>query len=159
MTDTTPTPADVAALQEKPVYTQAEVDKMIKARAERIAKQAYPDYDELKVRAENADTLQVKLTESEAKSAAAETRALRSDVAARHGISAEDRDLFLTGSDEATLDAQAERLAARFSAPRAFGNVAPREGLALQRPPVDEETREKREFVAALFDQDSDYLL
>jgi hypothetical protein len=52
---------------------------------------------------------------NEAKEAAAKATAdaLRLRVAAKHGISDEDADLFLTGSDEDTLTRQAERLTAR----------------------------------------------
>jgi hypothetical protein len=52
---------------------------------------------------------------NDAKEAAAKATAdaLRLRVAAKHGISDEDADLFLTGSDEDTLTRQAERLTAR----------------------------------------------
>lgn len=61
---------------------------------------------------------------NEAKEAAAKATAdaLRLRVAAKHGISDEDADLFLTGSDEDTLTRQAQRLTARnaeASSPRA----------------------------------------
>lgn len=49
--------------------------------------------------------------------AKATTEALRWRLAARHGISDEDASLFLVGTDEATLTAQAERVAARLAAP------------------------------------------
>jgi hypothetical protein len=60
---------------------------------------------------------------TEAKEAAAKATAdaLRLRVAAKHGISDEDADLFLTGTDEDTLMRQAERLSTRnaeASAPR-----------------------------------------
>jgi hypothetical protein len=44
---------------------------------------------------------------------AARAEALRYKVASKHGISDEDAELFLTGTDEDTLTKQAERLAAR----------------------------------------------
>lgn len=53
----------------------------------------------------------IKQLESEAQSA--RTEALRFKVASKYGVSDEDADLFLTGSDEDTLTRQAERLAAR----------------------------------------------
>lgn len=61
---------------------------------------------------------------NEAKEAAATAAAdaLRLRVAAKHGISDEDADLFLTGTDEDTLNRQAERLShrnAEASSPRA----------------------------------------
>lgn len=54
--------------------------------------------------------------------------ALRLKVAAKHGISDDDADLFLTGSDEETLTRQAERLAAREQTRTATGNRVPTEG-------------------------------
>lgn len=49
---------------------------------------------------------------------AAKAEALRLRIAAKHGISdEEDMELFLTGTDEATLTRQAERLAARVATP------------------------------------------
>lgn len=64
--------------------------------------------------------------ESEAKTARAE--ALRLRIATKHGISDEDADLFLTGSDEETLTKQAERLAAREADRKKNGNRVPHEG-------------------------------
>lgn len=53
---------------------------------------------------------------------------LRLRVQAKHGITDEDAELFLTAADEDTLTRQAERLAARQGAQRTTGNVVPREG-------------------------------
>ena len=50
--------------------------------------------------------------EFEAAAAKATTEALRWRTAAKHGISDEDAETFLTGTDEATITRQAERLAA-----------------------------------------------
>lgn len=54
--------------------------------------------------------------------------ALRFKVASRFGVSDEDADLFLTGSDEETLTKQAERLGAREAERKKSGNTVPREG-------------------------------
>jgi hypothetical protein len=113
--------------QQGQVITQADVDRIVKDRVARVQAK-YADYDDLRVRAEGAKTVEEKLAELEGKYSAAEARALRSDIAAKHGISAEDRDLFLTGTDESTLTAQAERLAAREADRKKQGNVAPKEG-------------------------------
>jgi hypothetical protein len=51
--------------------------------------------------------------DAEAAAAKATTEALRWRVAAKHGVTDDDAELFLTGSDEDTLTRQAERLAAR----------------------------------------------
>lgn len=55
-----------------------------------------------------------RIAQLEKDAAAARAEALRFKVATKHGISDEDADLFLTGSDEETLTRQAERLAARY---------------------------------------------
>lgn len=54
----------------------------------------------------------------------AEAEALKWKIAARNGISDEDADLFLTGSDEETLSKQAERFKELASKPTK-GNVVP----------------------------------
>lgn len=108
---------------------QADVDRIVR---ERVARERakYSDYDELKAKAEGSKTLEERLASLEGELSTAKTNALRSDIAAKHGLSAEDRDLFLTGSDEATLTAQAERLAGREAARKKQGNFAPKEGTA-----------------------------
>lgn len=126
-TTTTAEQATTGTEQQGQVITQADVDRIVKDRVARVQAK-YADYDDLKVRAEGAKTVEEKLAELEGKYSAAEARALRSDIAAKHGISAEDRDLFLTGTDESTLTAQAERLAAREADRKKQGNVAPKEG-------------------------------
>jgi hypothetical protein len=58
-----------------------------------------------------------------------DTDTIRRDLAIRLGISDQDRDLLLTGTDQATLVAQAERLAGVPAAPSlSHGNIAPNEG-------------------------------
>lgn len=82
---------------------------------------------------------------AEAESARAES--LRWRIAAKHGVSDEDAELFLTGSDEETLTKQAQRLAERTSNTLAGGNVAKSEGSTPSRPAEDEE----RDFARNLF--------
>jgi len=53
-----------------------------------------------------------RLAELEAKATKAETEAMRYRIATRHGISDEDAEVFLTGSDEESITKQAERLVA-----------------------------------------------
>ena len=118
-TTTNPEPAQT--------FTQADVDRIVKERVQR-EKAKYADYDDLKAKAEGAKTLEERLAEVEKRAKDAQTAALRSDIAAKHGISAEDRDLFLTGADEETLTAQAQRLAQREADRKKQGNVAPKEG-------------------------------
>lgn len=127
--------------QQEETFKQEDVDRIVKERLER-ERAKFADYDDLKAKAEGAKSVEEKLAELEAKHAEAEARALRSDVAAKHGISAEDRDLFLTGSDETTLTAQAKRLAERVAEQKRQGNRAPREGGTTSEGKDDGEMRE-----------------
>lgn len=137
-------------------FTQAEVDRIVKQRAERLAKEQYPDYDELKAKAAGAQTLEERLGALEQELSTTRAEALRSSIAARFGISTEkgkdgepsDADLFLTGTDESTLTAQAQRLAARQADSKKNGNVAPKEGHTTTQA---DEKAPLREFAKELF--------
>ena len=63
--------------------------------------------------AKHIESLTAKAEEAEARAIAAETALVRMTVALDHGISKEDADLFLTGSDEETITAQAKRFSER----------------------------------------------
>ena len=126
--------------------------------AERLARAKPADYDDLKAKAARLDEIeQANKSEvqkaidakakAEADAAAARAEALRLRVAAKHGISDEDADLFLTGTDEATLAKQAERLSQRVADRKKQGNVAPREGGN----PNPSSTGDLREFTRGLF--------
>ena len=118
-----------------PTFTQDDVNKLVaKARAEerRKATEKFGDYDKV---VDGKVTAEQRLVDLEQRYAAAEAKALRSDVAAQFGISAEDRDLFLTGSDEETLRAQAERLATHIANRERAASVARGEG-ANPNPPA-----------------------
>jgi hypothetical protein len=86
--------------------------------ARRAAEKAAADFkkrlDEIEA-ASLSDLEKAQREANEAKEIAAKATAdaLRLRVAAKHGISDEDADLFLTGTDEDTLTRQAERLSAR----------------------------------------------
>jgi len=139
---------------EPQTFTQEQVNELVgKARTDerRKAQSKYADYDEIKTKAEGAKTLEDRIAEIEGRAKDAETRALRSDIAAKHGIAAEDRDLFLTGTDEETLTRQAERLAERVADRKKQGNTAPKEGGNPN--PVDTKGDE-RAFVRQLFGKD-----
>jgi len=72
--------------------------------------QARMELDELKkAQLSNEEKLAAELGEAAQRAARAEAEALRWRIAAKHGISDEDAELFLTGSDEETLARQAER--------------------------------------------------
>lgn len=115
--------------QEQPeqTFTQADVDKIVKERVGR-ERAKYADYDDLKAKAGEKQTVEERLAAMEKRATDAEVGRLRSDIAAEHGISKEDRDLFLTGADEDTLTAQAKRLAARESERKKQGNYVPNIG-------------------------------
>lgn len=71
----------------------------------------------------------------------AKADALRWRTAAKYGISDEDAELFLTGTDEATLIKQAERLGVRVADRKKNGNHVPKEG-ATHTPTKPDELRE-----------------
>jgi len=163
MSDTTTTEGESTVTegqqqeQQDRTFTQAEVDQMIAARAERIAKQKYPDYEDLKSKAGQTATAEERLANLEKELTSTRTEALRARVAARFGISTEgkdgepsDADLFLTGTDESTLTAQAQRLAARQVDSKKQGNTAPKEGATKSTGTGDGDLRE---FANSLFRQ------
>jgi len=128
--------------------SQSEVDKIVaKVRAEerRKASEKYKDYDDLKVKAGEKQTLEERIAEMEQQTERAVATALRSDIAAEFGISKEDRDLFLLASDEDTLRAQVKRLADR-DAERKKSLHVPKEGNV-----TDPVNGDDKEFVRQLF--------
>lgn len=109
-------------------FSQEEVNRIVNARLKEQAEKKFGDYNELKTKADGAKTVEQQLAELSQKHAEAEARMQRSEIAAKYGIPPEDRDLFLVGSDEATLEAQAKRLAERIADTKKNGNVARNEG-------------------------------
>lgn len=140
--------------QEAKTFTQDEVNTLIKDRLAQQAKNKFGDYDDLKAKADGAKTIEQKLADLEAKNAAAEARALRSDIAAKHGISAEDRDLFLTGSDAESLEAQAKRLAERNTDQKKNGLRARKEGQTVTTT-ISPKDKAKRDWLASLRGDDA----
>lgn len=59
-------------------FTQADVNRIVKERAERMAKQLYPDYDDLKAKAGESQTLEQRIADMERESAAAKAEAGKS---------------------------------------------------------------------------------
>lgn len=145
MTDTESTAPATEETAAPETFTQSDVDRIVRERVQR-ERAKYADYDALKAKAEGAKSVEDRLAEMEQRTAAAEASALRSDVAARYGISAEDRDLLLTGTDAETLEAQAKRIA-EASERKKKANIVPREGNNPKATGGDEE----REFVRKLF--------
>ena len=146
-----PEPAD----NDGPKFTQADLDAEVqriaaKIRAEERQKvsEKYADYDDLRAKAEGAKTAEERIAALEQEIQTTKREALRRRVQAAHGISDEDADLFLTGTDEGTLAAQAKRLADRESERKKQSNVSPREG---NNPRSG--TDSMREFTRGLFSQ------
>ena len=128
----------------------AEVEKTaakIRADERKKVTEKYADYDDLKAKAEGAKTAEDQIAELKQSIEKANREALRRRVQAAHGISDEDADLFLTGSDEDALTAQAKRLADREAERKKKNNVSPREGNN-PKPGGDEDDRA---FVRELF--------
>ncbi len=129
----------------------AEVEKTaakIRADERKKAAEKFADYDALKAKAEGAQTAEDRIAELEKSVATAGHEALRRRVQARHGISDEDADLFLTGTSEDSLTAQAEALAEKAGAAKRSGNRSPREGTP---PKAGDADGAEREFVRNLF--------
>ena len=118
---------DGADKSEPTTFTQADVDRIVRERVKR-EREKFADYDDLKSKAEGAKSAEERIAALEQEITATKREALRRRVQAAHGISDEDADLFLTGTDEDTLAAQAKRLAARESERKKQNNVSPREG-------------------------------
>lgn len=150
----------------KPITSQEELNEAIKGRLDR-ERAKFKDYAALKVKAAKLDEIeQANLSELEKANAriaasdserdTAKAEVLRLRTAVTHGISIEDADLFLTGTDEETLTAQAQRLAARAveqanaDADRKKKNpIVPKEGTSTQLGTTTEE--EDREFARNFF--------
>lgn len=137
-------------------FTQADVDRIVRERLAQQRKNEFGDYGDLRQKAETAKTLEERLGSLENELQAARTDALRARVAAEYGVSTKkgdkgepsDADLFLTGTDETTLVAQAQRLGAREVDRKKQGNVAPKEG---DTKTTGEGDGIPREFVRGLF--------
>ena len=130
-------------------FSQADVDRIVRERLAQQAKNKFGDYDDLKTKAGESQTLEQRVADMEARTQAAEAQALRATVAAEFGISTKkgpkgepsDADLFLTGTDVDTLTAQAQRLAGREEDRKKQGNFAPKEGTTTSTGKDDEDLR------------------
>ena len=140
-------------------FSQADVERIVKERLAQQAKNKFGDYDDLKTKAGNALTLEQRVADMEAEANTAKAEALRSRVAAEFGVSTKkgpkgepsDADLFLTGADESTLTAQAQRLAGREEDRKKQGNFAPKEGTTTT---ISGETEDLRDFARKLFNKE-----
>lgn len=137
-------------------FSQADVERIVRERLAQQAKNKFGDYDDLKTKAGESQTLEQRIAEMESRTQKAEAEALRARVAAEFGVSTKkgpkgepsDADLFLTGTDVDSLTAQAQRLAAREVDRKKQGNFAPKEG---QSPSDTGDSEDLRDFTKKLF--------
>lgn len=143
-----PSPADVAAQTAERTFTQAEVNEIVQNRLKNMK----AEYEQLQARAASVEDLESRNQQLSSDLSSLQLESLRMRVASEFGISADDRDILLTATDEETLRMQAERFAT-FPLQRAVGgNVARREGRRVEAPSaMDGSTRE---FVRELFGHD-----
>jgi hypothetical protein len=153
MSDTTTTVTETTeateSTEQDQTFTQADVDRIVADRLKREREQVkskYADYDDLKAKAGQSATLEERMAAMEKRAMDAEATALRSTIAAEFGITPEDRDLFLTASDQDTLRTQAKRLAERV-ADRKKTHTVPTEG----KTPTATVSSDERQFVRQLF--------
>ena len=111
------TPNDVAGLGEPGKKALSE-ERAARKAAEDSAKSLQAQLDEIK-KSQMSDLEKAQTTAQEFQKAAekATADALRWRIAAKHGISDDDAETFLTGNDEASLTRQAERLSALNTSP------------------------------------------
>ena len=144
-----------------PITSQEELNKAVGERIER-ERAKFSDYDDLKAKAAKLDEIEAanmsdleKAEEARVAAEAARDKAmadgLRWKIAAKHGISDEDAELFLTGTDEDTLLAQANRLADREADRKRNGARSPNEGRT---PSHSSGETEMRDFARSLFRRD-----
>ena len=137
MEDTTETPADPVESESQPESESQSPalsdpgkkalaeERRRAAAAEKAAKALQAKLDAIEAENLTREEKAVKERDEAAQRAAqAEAEALKWRIAAKHGISDEDADLFLTGSDEDTLTRQAERFKELASKPTK-GTVVP----------------------------------
>lgn len=136
-----PEQTDGAEAKQEHTFTQADVDKIVRERVQR-ERAKYADYDDLKSKAGEKASADERITALEAEVVASKREALRRRVQAAHALADEDAELFLTGTDEETLTAQAKRLADRDSERKRSNNVVPSEGANPNPGNADDEVRQ-----------------
>ncbi|WP_460850779.1 hypothetical protein [Nocardioides montaniterrae] len=122
VTDTTAQqpPDQAGEVTDKPLGENGEkalkAEREARAAAEKSAAALQKQLDDIAAaNLSDLEKAQKAAADAQAEAAKATTEAMRLRVAAKHGISDEDADLFLTGSDLETVERQATALAARTS--------------------------------------------
>ncbi|MEU7677943.1 hypothetical protein AB0C42_24385 [Micromonospora taraxaci] len=142
--DTTTARAETGG--ERPQDVPPEVKQALRkankeAESLRLKLKEYEDRDKTE-----AEKLAERAATAERERDEANAAALRLRIAAKHGISDEHADLFLNGTDEATLTQQAEQLAQLAGSSKKRSNHVPREGTTPASGGSDE-----RQFAQSLF--------
>ncbi len=155
-----------AANEFKPITSQQELNAALKDRLDR-ERSKFKDYNDIKAKAAKLDEIEQanlselekangRITTAESERDTAKAEALRLRVAVTHGISLEDADLFLTGTTEEALIAQAKRLSDRAAeqanaeAERKKKNpIVSKEGTSTKTAATTED--EDRQFVRTFF--------
>lgn len=122
-------------------FTQEELDRIVGERVQRerqTVEAKYKDYPDLKKQAEGARTAEQQIADLQNVVAQTQQEALRARVQASFGISDEDAELYLTGTDKETLERQAKRLKELADERVRAGGRVPGEG-GNGRPVVTEE--------------------
>jgi len=148
--------------QEAKTFTQDEVNTLIKDRLAQQAKNKFGDYDELKAKAGTAQTLEDRVGSLESELTSTRSEAARTRVAAQFGISTtkgangepSDAEILLTGSDEAAMTAQAQRLTARAGDQKKNGLRARKEGQTVTTT-ISPKDKAKRDWLASLRGDDA----
>lgn len=139
-----------------PITSQDDLNRLISDRVAR-ERSKYSDYKDIKAKAAKLDEIEAaskseteraaeRASAAEAERDVARAESLRLRIATKNGISDTDADLFLTGTDEDTLNKQAARLAQHASDRKKNGNVVPNEGASTTSKPD-----QMREFTRSLF--------
>lgn len=107
------------------VFTQAELDRIVTERLERDRKNRSLSPEQVKemkqqladaeVKMTGAEKLQARVSELETKLSQSEMTAARARIQASYGITDEDAELFLIGTDAETIEKQAKALSERLA--------------------------------------------
>lgn len=126
--DPTPTPDPKADPTPEPdqTFTQADVDRIVRERVKR-ERDKFADYDDLKVKAGSATTLEERVAEIEKSARESVRRAEVAEVANEKGLTPTQAKR-LVGNTREELLADADELIADIGAQKKQNNVSPREG-------------------------------
>lgn len=123
------TPKDVAEALGEGGKKALTAEREARKAAEDAAKALQVELDKIKqAQMSDLERAQAQAKEYEQAASKAQAEALRWRIAAKHGITDEDAETFLTGSDEESLTRQAERLAALSTTPA--GPTTPKPDLS-----------------------------